>query len=164
MAQYPSALQPSSGHFCRIRNLKDLPSSRRFLSRIPRSKVDPGRPSGSSPNRFLCVGFWGVKTIAICMSRDNGAVSSFRECGLPCGLRGALCTLHLCRSVCTSFTGATLGMSGGLDLAQQGLPPGKKRQASLGALTLRLSRRSPTASFRIHSEPLAGRGRPRGDG
>src|SRR4029450_6079130 len=32
------------------------------------------------------------------MSRDNGAVSSFRECGLPYGLRGALCTLHLCRS------------------------------------------------------------------
>src|SRR5215813_7810868 len=26
------------------------------------------------------------------------AVSSFGECGLPCGLRGSLCTLHLCRS------------------------------------------------------------------
>ena len=23
--------------------------------------VDPGRPSGISPKRFLCVGFWGVK-------------------------------------------------------------------------------------------------------
>src|SRR5262245_9465261 len=31
------------------------------------------------------------------MSRDNGAVSSFREGGLPYGLRGTLCTLHLCR-------------------------------------------------------------------
>jgi hypothetical protein len=103
--------------------------------------VDPDRPSGSSPKRFLCVGFWCVKTIAVCMSRDNGAVSSFRECGLPCGLRGALCTLHPCRSVCTSFTGATLGMSGWLDLTQQGLAPCKKRQASLGALTLALSRR-----------------------
>jgi hypothetical protein len=60
--------------------------------------VDPDRPSGSSPKRFLCVGFWCVKTIAVCMSRDNGAVASFRECGLPYGLRGALCTLHLCRS------------------------------------------------------------------
>ena len=49
--------------------------------------VDPDRPSGSSPKRFLCVGFWSVKTIAVCISRDNGAVSSFRECGLPCGLR-----------------------------------------------------------------------------
>jgi hypothetical protein len=59
--------------------------------------VDPGRPSGSSPKRFLCVGFWGVKTIAVCMSRDHGAVSSFRECGLSYGLRGSLCTLHLVR-------------------------------------------------------------------
>jgi hypothetical protein len=103
--------------------------------------VDPGRPSGSSPTRFLCVGFWCVKTIAVCMSRDNGAVSGFRECGLPCGLRGALCTLHPCRSVRPSFTGATLGRSGWLDLTPQGLAPCKKRQASLGALTLALSGR-----------------------
>ena len=33
----------------------------------------------------------------------------------------------------TSFTVATLGMSGCLDLPQQGLSPCKKRQASLGA-------------------------------
>ena len=68
-----------------------------------------------------------------------GAVSSFRECGLPCGLRGALCTLHPCRSVCTSFTSATRGRSGWLDLTPQGLAPCKKRQASLGALTLALT-------------------------
>ena len=97
--------------------------------------VDPDRPSGNSPKRFLCVGFWGVKPIAVCMSRDHGAVSSFRECGLPYGLRGALCTLHPCCSVCTSFTGATLGRSGWLDLPPQGLTPCKKHQASLGALT-----------------------------
>src|SRR5712692_880200 len=60
--------------------------------------VDPDRPSGSSPTRFLCVGFWSVKTIAVCMSRANGAVSSLGACGPSCGLRGALCTLHLCRS------------------------------------------------------------------
>ena len=60
--------------------------------------MDPGRPSGRSPKRFLCIGFWSVKPIAVCMSRDHGAVSSFRACGLPYGLRGALCTLHLCRS------------------------------------------------------------------
>ena len=29
----------------------------------------------------------------------NGAVSSFRECGLPYGLRDSLCTLQPCRSV-----------------------------------------------------------------
>src|SRR5262245_31699214 len=122
--------------------------------------VDPDRPSGSSPKRFLCVGFWSVKTIAVCMSRDNGAVSSFRECGLPYGLRGALCTLHLCRSACTSFTDATLGRSGWLDLTPQGLAPCKKRQASLGALTLAVSGGekapavSPSAPLRGSSKPL----------
>ena len=60
--------------------------------------VDPGGPTGISPKRSLCVGFWGVNTIAICFSARNGAVSSFGECGLPCGLRGSLCTLQLCRS------------------------------------------------------------------
>jgi len=104
--------------------------------------VDPDRPSGSSPRRFLCVGFWSVQTIAVCMSRDNGAVSSFGECGLSCGLRGALCTLHLACSVFTSSTGATLGRSGWLDLTPQGLAPCKKRQASLGARTPAVSRRA----------------------
>ena len=56
--------------------------------------VDPGRPSKNSPNRSLCVGFWAVETIAICVSHF-GAVSSFRKCGLPCGLRVSLCTLQL---------------------------------------------------------------------
>jgi hypothetical protein len=69
------------------------------------------------------------------MSRHHGAVSSFGACGLSCGLRGSLWTLHLCRSVFTSFTGATLGRSGGLDLTPQGRAPCQKRQASLGALT-----------------------------
>jgi hypothetical protein len=101
--------------------------------------VDPDRPAGNSPKRVLCVGFWGVTPIAVCMSRDHGAVSSVRECGLPYGLRGALCTLHPCCSVCTSFTGATLGRSGWLDLPPQGLTPCKKHQASLGALTLALT-------------------------
>ncbi len=44
------------------------------------------------------MGFWHVNTIAICINRYVGAVSSFRECGLPCGLRGSLCTLQLCCS------------------------------------------------------------------
>jgi hypothetical protein len=112
---------------------------------------DPDRPSGSSPTRVLCVGFWCVHTIAVCMSRDHGAVSRFRACGLPCGLRGALCTLHPCRSVRTSFTGATRGRSGGFDLTPQGLAPCKKRQASLGALTPDAQRRGPH-----HHRPLTG--------
>jgi len=44
--------------------------------------VDPGRPSESSPMRFLCFGFWAVEIIAICIwaifiaDAINGAVSS----------------------------------------------------------------------------------------
>jgi hypothetical protein len=33
--------------------------------------VDPGRPSGISPSRSLCVGFWGVNTIAVCVSAQS---------------------------------------------------------------------------------------------
>ena len=36
----------------------------------------------------------------------HGEVSNVGECGLPCGLRGALCTLHLVRSA----LGRTPGM------------------------------------------------------
>ena len=107
--------------------------------------VDPGRPSESSPMCFLCVGFWAVKTIAICIwaifiaDAINGAVSSFREYGFPCGLCGSLCTLQLSCSAFASVTIATLGMNGWLGLIHQGLSPWKKRQASLGALTVRVS-------------------------
>jgi hypothetical protein len=51
--------------------------------------------------RFLCVGFWAVEIIAICtwtvftITPNNGAVSSFREYGFPCGLCGSLCMLQL---------------------------------------------------------------------
>jgi len=53
--------------------------------------------------RSLRVGFWAVNTIAICSIRFNGAVSSFGECGLPCGLRDSLCTLQLFRSGLSSL-------------------------------------------------------------
>ena len=36
------------------------------------------------------------------------------------------------------YSGATLNTGEGLTLTRPGLPPGKKRQASLGALTLRI--------------------------
>src|SRR5213593_4431409 len=49
----------------------------------------------------------------------------------------------------TSSTVATLGMSGWLDLPQQGLSSCKKRQASLGALTSPLTCRRPTVSFQL---------------
>ena len=124
------------------RNHSGLPSSWHFSPHVPRSKLDPGRPSETSPLRSLCVGFWAVNTIAICFqtvctaNSIHGAVSSFREYGLPCGPCGSLCTLQLSRSVfLSSLTTATLGTIGWLGLIRQGLSPCKKRQASLGALT-----------------------------
>ena len=144
------------------RNLSGLPSSLRFSRHMPRSLVDPDRPSENSPNRALCVGFWAVG----CPSQHNhrfllrnalhcyanfGAVSSIRKCGLPCGLCRSLCTLQLFRSVSTPPTQLqTLGMGGWLDpslrsgqaLTQQGLSPCKKRQAFLGAPTVWLSGRA----------------------
>ncbi len=59
----------------------------------------------------------------------------FRSYGSPYGLYGSLCTLHL---AVASF-GATLDMSGWLDLTQQGLSPCQKYQALLGVLTFRLA-------------------------
>ncbi len=81
----------------RSRNVSGLPSSCALLSTHATLFVDPGRPSECSPKRILCIGFWAVETIAICFSH-SGAVSSFRKCGLPCGLRRSLCTLQVCCS------------------------------------------------------------------
>ena len=54
-----------------------------FLSTHATLFVDPGRPSGTSPTRFLCVGFWSVNTIAICIILDNGAVSRLQGVRSP---------------------------------------------------------------------------------
>src|SRR5713226_3769259 len=108
---------------------------------MPRSKVDPDRPSRNSPIRSVCVGFRNADIVAICINSFDGAVSSFGEYGLSYGLRVSLCTLQLTCSVFTSSVAvATLGRSGWLDLTPQGLSPCKKRQASLGAPAVRSSR------------------------
>ena len=75
------------------------------------------------------------EAVAVCFLVRNEAVSCFRACGRPYGLRDSLCTLQLLRSapLLRLLTTATLGMSGWLDLAQQGLSPCKKHQALLGA-------------------------------
>ena len=100
-------------------------------------RVDPGRPSRTSP-RTICPSVLAsdaVKNVAVCIKRNDGAVSSFGEYGLSCGLHVSLCTLQLTCSVFTSAVAvATLGRSGWLILTPQGLSPCKKRQASLGAL------------------------------
>ena len=69
-----------------------------LLSTHPALLVDPDSPSQTSPLRSVCMGFCRVKSIADCITLAHGAVSSFGECGLPCGLRGSLCTLQLFRS------------------------------------------------------------------
>jgi hypothetical protein len=100
--------------------------------------VDPGRPSESSPIRSLCVGF-SHRTLGRCgtVTPSPPALFSvtrlyqdFRDCGLPYGLCGSLCTLQLSCSAFASSTTATLGTGGWLGLTQKGLSPCKKRQAS----------------------------------
>ena len=101
----------------------------------------PTDPPSLSPGRDLCIGFQCVQTVAICIDRFDEAVPDFRVCGHPSGLQSSLCTLHMfCSVLGTSSTHATLGTSGWLILTRWGLAPHKKRQASLGALTLAVSR------------------------
>ena len=93
--------------------------------------ADPRGPHQFGPS-VLASGT--VNTVAICFKRLDGAVSSFGNRGLSCGLRVSLCTLQLTCSVFTSAVAvATLGRSGWLSLTPQGLSPCKKRQALLGS-------------------------------
>ena len=122
------------------RNLSGLPSSRRFSPHIPRSSWTPADPRGPHPGGPSVLASGALKPSPSAFS-SYGAVSSFRECGLPCGLCGSLCTLPLVRSGSQpSSPTATLGTGGWLGLTRQGLSPCKKRQASLGALTLAAQR------------------------
>ena len=78
-----------------------------------------------------------VNNVAVCIKRHDGAVSSFGEYGLSCGLHVSLCTLQLtCSALPSAVAVATLGRSGWLILTPQGLSPCKKRQALLGAPTI----------------------------
>ena len=107
----------------------------RFSTCVPRSRWTPADPRG--PHRTIgpsVLASGTVNTVAICFKRLDGAVSSFGNRGLSCGLRVSLCTLQLTCSVFTSAVAvATLGRSGWLSLTPQGLSPCKKRQAVLGA-------------------------------
>ena len=121
-----------------------------LLSTHPALFVDPGRPSEShQKKRSLCLGFWRVNTIAICillvtrLSQALGSAASPTGYVVPCVRFNCLVRLY----IIASSTVATLGMSGWLDLPQSGLPPHKKRQASLGALTPQLTASRPTRPF-----------------
>ena len=103
---------------------------------MPRPE-DPGRPSGFLRDRILCLGFRGVKHVAICI-RITRLYQTSGQYGCPCGLCDSLCTL---RKGCSmkensmSVPPATLATGGSLRLTRRGLAPRKMHQASLGALT-----------------------------
>ena len=65
------------------------------------------------------------------LSQALGSADSPAGYVVPCVRFNCFVRLY----IAASSTVATLGMSGWLDLPQPGLAPGKKRQASLGALT-----------------------------
>ena len=92
----PPVEEPTGG--IPLSNHQGLPRSCRFSPRIPRAWWPPAAPRAAHQQRCRCLGCWGVQPIAVCLSRAHGAVSSCRACGLPCGLRGALWTLHRCGS------------------------------------------------------------------
>jgi hypothetical protein len=115
----------------------------------------PADPRGPYHNGPSVLASAALKAWPSALARDE-AVSSLRECGLPCGLRASLCTLQLtCSAFTSSVAVATLGMSGWLDLTQQGLSPCKKRQASLGALTTAFSCGVRSAFKRHHGKRCA---------
>jgi hypothetical protein len=121
---------------------------------MPRPE-DPGRPSGFLRDRILCLGFRGVKHVAICI-RITRLYQTSGPYGCPCGLCDSLCTL---RKGCSmkensmSVPPATLATGGSLRLTRRGLAPRKMHQASLGALTLALCRRSRALYGRKTLEP-----------
>lgn len=119
----------------------------------------PADPRAAHPKkRCLCLGFWSVNAIAICIKRVTRLYQALGSAASPAGYV-VPCVRFTCvvrPYIVASSTVATLGMSGGLDLAQPGLAPGKKHQASLGALTLRLSRRGPTVAFQSQQHPPPG--------
>ena len=60
---------------------------------MPRPE-DPGRPSGFwRKKRILCLGFRGVKHVAICI-RITRLYQTSGQYGCPCGLCDSLCTLR----------------------------------------------------------------------
>ena len=105
--------------------------------------------------RSLCLGFWRVNTIALCillvtrLSQALGSAVSPAGYVVPCVRFNCLVRLY----ISASSTVATLGMSGWLDLTQWGLPPHKKRQASLGALTPPRTASGHNAAFQLQQNP-----------
>ena len=91
------------------------------------------------------MGFGHVKILAIRNKAISKLYQHFRERGLPYGLQDALSTLSpSCSPSCNdSAKDPRLDTGGWLALTRRGLSPRKRRQASLGAITSRVSRSFP---------------------
>jgi hypothetical protein len=117
------------------RSVGCLPRSPRFSLCMP-GPEDPDRPSSILPYRCLCVGVRCVQTVAVCLiaftrlCQTSGGAVTLPAYSVP-GVRFTW-FVQSCRS---SSPSATRGTGAWLDLTRWGLPPHKKRQASLGART-----------------------------
>src|ERR1700694_6003307 len=137
---------PSFGRLCLPRCLGESSGPPKFFGVSLHASLlsDPGRPSAPSPSRLLCLGFWNAHTIAACSFNTDEAVSSFRECGLPYGLRDSLCTLQPFRSLLTA-------PPHGCNTPQEGLV----RPCSTGTCT---QSETPSFAWRTGEMFLAGSG------
>jgi hypothetical protein len=137
------------------RNPWGLPRSQRFSLCMP-GPEDPDRPSSLSPSRCLCVGFRCVQTVAVCLlaftrlSQTSGCAVTLPAYRVPC-----VRSTWFVQGSRSSSPSATLGTGSWLDLTRWGLPPHKKRQASLSALTARASSLSPSHCRNILSRSYA---------
>src|SRR5205823_4745183 len=129
-----------------------LPSSSTYLLPLMRRPSDSGGPPHPSLIGRLVLASGLLRPSPSATSSSRSCTRTKGERGHPCGLQDTLCTLRpsLVRgylSNCSAMD-ATLDTGGWLALTRQGLSPGKHRQASLGATTLKLSRRLAVAKRR----------------
>jgi hypothetical protein len=114
------------------RNELGLPSSVISLFTHAMLFSDPGSSSTTSPWRLFCVGFCTTQLIASYFFNNDGAVSSFTDCGLSYGLRDSLCTLQPLRSALTSPPhGCNTRYEWLVRPSRLGLPPNQRYPASL---------------------------------
>lgn len=129
---------PGTTYLEQSRNLSDLPSSQRLYPYMPRSLW--------TPTDLQDLTFSGPFVLASGTLTPWPSASFLRGCIKLQGVRSPLrptwfpgYASHGSFGLGASSPCATLGTGGWLGLSRPGLPPGKRRQASLGALTVELS-------------------------
>jgi len=74
-----------------LRNLQGLSSSQRFSPRIPHSLWTPADPRSAHHLRALCIGFWSINIIAICVwdfSSPSSMTGLYQVWGIAVSLAG----------------------------------------------------------------------------